>query len=325
VRVMVTGAAGFLGAHLCRRLARDGHDVIALDLRQRPHTLAVDGVTYHQADLRRVETWRPALDGVATVFHLASAHLQVRASEAEYRAVNVDAATALADACIMASVKRLVHTSTVGIYGHVRNPPADEDAPRRPTNTYERTKLEGETALQGVAERSGLDLRILRPAWIYGPGCPRTAKLLRSVRRGRFLYIGRGSNLRHPVYVDDVVDAFVAASRASVGVRRDHIIAGPSSMSLRDMVNACAAAVGVSPPRLRLPRAAALLIGGIAELGGRLIGRDPPFSRRSLAFFENDNAFDGTAAARDLGFIPQVALADGLRRTLADQTWPLGL
>jgi nucleoside-diphosphate-sugar epimerase len=322
---MVTGAAGFLGAHLCRRLARDGHSVVALDVRPCPDVLAVDGVTYLEADLREADTWRAALAGVDAVFHLASFHLQVRASEAEYRGVNVDATIALAEACHAAGVERLVHTSTVGIYGHVRKPPANEDAPRNPSNAYERTKLEGETALQRVADRTGLDVRILRPAWIYGPGCPRTAKLLRTIRRGRFFFIGSGANLRHPVYVDDVVDAVMAASRVRVASRRDHIIAGPSPMTLREMVDACASVLGVSPPRFRLPRSAALLLGGVAEFGGRLARRDPPFSRRSLAFFENDNAFDGTAARRDLGFTPQVQFSEGVRHTIADQTWPLAL
>lgn len=325
MRVVVTGAAGFLGAHLCRRLAADGEKVVALDIRPRPPALDVEGISFVQADLRTPDAWRALLEGAGTVFHLASLHLQVRAAESEYRAVNVDAAADLAEVSHVAGVRRLVHTSTVGIYGHVRNPPADEDAPRDPTNPYERTKLEGEAALQRVADRTGLDLRILRPAWIYGPGCPRTAKLLRSIRRGRFFYIGRGDNLRHPVYVGDVVDAVVAASHAEGGVRRDHIVAGPAPLPLRDMVNACAVAVGVAPPRLRIPRHAALVLGGIAELGGRLIGKDPPFSRRTLAFFENDNAFDGSAARRDLGFVPRVAFADGLRLTLTDPTWPLAL
>jgi nucleoside-diphosphate-sugar epimerase len=70
---------------------------------------------------------------------------------------------------------------------------------------------------------------------------------------------------------------------------------------------------------------AALTLGAVAELGGRVLGINPPFSRRSLAFFENDNAFDISAAKRDLGFVPQVGFADGLQRTLADATWTVGL
>lgn len=323
MKVLVTGAAGFLGAHLCRRLAVEGHDVVALDVRPPPVPLLIDGIRYRQADLRFADQWRGALQERDAVYHLASVHLQVTAPESEYRAVNVDAAVALAEHSRAAGVGRFIHTSTVGIYGHVHHPPAGEDAPRKPTNPYEHTKLAGEEALSRVAARTGLDLRILRPAWIYGPGCPRTAKLLRSVRRGRFFFVGDGSNLRHPVYVDDVVEALILASRAPVGARRDHIIAGPAPMTLRALVDACAAAVATAPPRATLPRSAALLLGHAAELGGRLLGKDPPFSRRSLAFFENDNAFDCAAARRDLGYIPRVNFAEKLQRTIADRTWPL--
>ena len=325
MKALVTGAAGFLGSHLCRRLSQAGSDVIALDIQPRPDTLTAERIQYLQEDLRAPERWRHALDGVTTVFHLASIHLQVSAPESDYRAVNVDAAVSLAEASRASGVSRLVHTSTVGIYGHVLDPPAHEDAPRRPTNPYERTKLEGEEALAATADRSGLDLRILRPAWIYGPGCPRTAKLLRSIRTRQFFFVGSGNNLRHPVYVDDVVDALLLASRVDGAIRRDHIIAGPSAMTLREVVNACAAVVSAPPPRLQLPRSAALVLGSVAELGGRILGRNPPFSRRSLAFFENDNAFDIAAARRDLAFDPQVEFVEGLRRTLSDTTWPIAL
>jgi nucleoside-diphosphate-sugar epimerase len=78
-------------------------------------------------------------------------------------------------------------------------------------------------------------------------------------------------------------------------------------------------------PQRRLPRSAAVLLGRIAESAGQMTGTNPPFSRRSLSFFENDNAFDGSAAQRDLGFAPRVAFVEGIRRTLADSTWPLVL
>jgi nucleoside-diphosphate-sugar epimerase len=322
---LVTGAAGFVGAHLSRRLASLGHRVIAVDIRPQPAALAVDSIRFLQADLRDIDRWAGELGSVRTVFHLASVHLQVEASEDEYRAVNRDATVALAHACRAVGVERFVHASTVGIFGHVQHPPADEDAPRHPANAYERTKLEGEVALADAADRLGLDLRVLRPAWVFGPGCHRTARLLRTIKRGRFVFVGDGTNLRHPVFVSDVVDAFVLASERDPGVRRDHLIAGPSAMPLRDRVNACAAAVGAPKPRVVLPRRAAVLLGHGAELGGRLLGKEPPFSRRSLAFFENDNAFDCSAARRDLGYVPQVDFAEGLRRTLADTTWPLAL
>ena len=324
MKYVVTGGGGFVGAHLCRRLARDGHDVLAIDVRQRPGQLQHDRITWIAADLR-AQDWREHLAGADTVFHLASVHLQVGAPDEEFRSVNVGVSATLARSAANAGVRRFVHVSTVGIYGHVLQPPANEDTERRPINAYERTKLEGETAVRDTAFGLGLDLRIIRPAWVFGPGCPRTAKLLRSIHRRRFFFVGRGANLRHPVYVDDVIDALILASRAAAGERLDYNVAGPSPLTLRDLVDICADALGAPRPRWRLPRPAMVVAGHAAEAGGRLVGREPPFSRRSLAFFENDNAFDCSAAARGLGFTPGVDFRDGIRRTLEDQAWPLAL
>lgn len=323
-RVAVTGAAGFIGWHLARRLVAGGEKVSAIDLRPRPAGLESPNVSYHALDIRDGAALATALEGAETVYHLASAHLDVGASEDVYRAINVQASRDLVKTCASAGVKRLVHTGTVGIYGHIEHPPAHEDTAPAPGNMYERTKLEGEAAVQRAASEAAVELIILRPSWVYGPGCPRMAKLLRTVKRGRFLYIGAGTNLRHPVYVDDVVAAFLLAAAAPAHLSgRAYLIAGPTYMALKELVDVCAHAMDVRPPSRHLPPAVARPMGLAAELAWGALRRQPPFSRRSLTFFENDNAFDTTAARRDLGFEPTVELADGVRRTLDDTMWPV--
>jgi dihydroflavonol-4-reductase len=325
-RAVVTGAAGFIGAHLARELVTSGHEVLAVDVQPRPPQLRLPGLRYEQADIAETSSLAALLANADVVYHLASAHLQVNAQESQFRRVNVRAAVELVTACADAGVRRLVHASTVGIYGHVSDPPAREDAPAAPGNMYERTKLEGEIAVVARASDLDVDVIVLRPAWVYGPGCRRTAKLLRSVSRGRFLYVGAGRNLRHPVYVSDTVAAFMLAAAAPPEMAgRDYIIAGPRPMELHELVERVAAAVGVVPPRRRLPRRLALALGRTAELAWGLGRREPPFSRRSLVFFENDNAFDTTAARRDLGFTPATDLDDGIRRTIEDPEWPIAL
>jgi dihydroflavonol-4-reductase len=316
---VVTGGAGFIGAHLAGALARRGVPVRATDRRPQPESLRRAGVAWVPMELEDVGRLPALLAGSDVLYHLASAHLQVNAPEAEFRRVNVDAAVALVRACAAAGVRRMVHASTVGIYGHVAAPPAAEDAPRAPGNVYERTKLEGEEAVLAAAREVGLDVVVLRPAWVYGPDCPRTGKLLRAVRSGRFFYVGSGRNLRHPIHVADAVAAFERAAVAPAGCAgRSYNIAGPRAVELRELVALCARLQGVRPPRLRVPRAAMLALGRAAELAWGVAGREPPFSRRSLVFFENDNAFDITAARQELGFEPVVDLEEGLRRTVAE-------
>lgn len=323
--VVVTGAAGFIGGYLVQALAQDGADVRAVDVQPDPGRFRLGTVRYFRQDIRDGDGMAALVDGADTVYHLASAHLEVTASDQRYREVNVEAAWGLAEACAAAGVRRLVHVSSVGVYGHVESPPAREDAPMRPENIYERTKLEGELAVSRSAAATGLDLVVLRPAWVYGHGCRRTAKLVRSVRSRRFVYIGEGDNLRHPIYISDVVDAMRLAAEAPAGLSgRTYNIAGPRYLPLRELVDTCARVLDVSPPVGRLPRELVLAAGRAAEVVWGAARREPPFSRRSLAFFENDNAFDIDAARRDLGFEPRVDLEEGVRRTVESQLTLIG-
>jgi len=314
---LVTGAAGFIGRHLTLRLATVGWSVRALDLASRPGWVDEAGVEYHQLDVREDDALERVLKGVAVVFHLASAHLEVRAPAEWYRSVNVSAVEGLVRASARAGVQRMVHTSTVGIYGHVESPPANEQSPVSPTNPYERTKLEGEEAATRVAAERGLDLVILRPGWVYGPGCPRTAKLLRAVSRRRFFYAGDGSNLRHPIFISDTLEGFLAAAAAPEdAMGRPYLIVGPRPVTVRELVETCARVQDVPPPGWVLPKPMVQAGLWTVEMGFRAMGREPPVSRRSLAFFENDNAFDGARAEAELGFRPVVDLEEGLRTTV---------
>lgn len=316
-RALVTGAAGFIGAHCVRFLVARGCQVRALDVHAAPADFAALGVEFIQGDLRDPSVLRASVQSVEVAYHLASVHLDVEASYTEFEAVNVKAVADLVHACALARVRRLVHVSSVGVYGHVEHPPADENAPLHPANDYERTKRAGEDAAREAARQYDVDLVIIRPSWVYGQGCPRTDKLIGALRKGRFFYIGAANNLRHPVFVGDFLEGLWLAAMADTTVAgKTFNIAGPSWMSVRDMVATFAQALQVPPPRLRIPRWLGYSAGWAAEVLGSLLKVNPPISRRTLAFFENDNAFDISAARSQLKYEPKVQLADGVGRVL---------
>lgn len=316
--VLVTGAGGFIGAHLVQRLASLGMDVRALDLRPQVGSASGAEVRTHQVDICDRVTVAPLLEGVDTVFHLASLHLEVGADPSAFDAVNVHAAADLVTLAAERGVRRFVHTSSVGVYGDAGcGLPLREDAPKHPDSPYERSKLKGERAVLARAREVGLELIVLRPAWVYGPGCPRTAKLLRSLEKRRFFYIGRGANLRHPIYIDEMIDGFTLAADAGGLNGRIFNVGGPEIMPLRDMVETFARGGRFPIPTLHLPFALGYFAGGGAELAFHAIGREPPLSRRSLTFFRSNNAWDISAARDELGFEPTVGLEEGVRRTLA--------
>ena len=90
-----------------------------------------------------------------------------------------------------AGIGRFVHCSSVGVYGDIKNPPADEESECQPDVAYEKSKLAGEKAVLGYAQESGYELTVVRPAWVYGPQCPRTLKLFRTIKKGTFFLRGR--------------------------------------------------------------------------------------------------------------------------------------
>jgi len=326
LNVLITGAGGFIGRHLVRDQLSRGRNVTAVDvdlagLESLPQSPALKAV---EMDFRDPEL-EGQLSGQDVCFHLASLHLEVGAREEEFKAVNVEGARQFVERCYRAQVGRFVHCSSVGVFGDVRNPPADEDSECRPGLAYERSKLDGERRVREFAERTGFPVVVVRPSWVYGPGCPRTMKLARTIQAGRFFYVGSGSTLRHPIHIDDILSGFELAATHPSAVGEVFIMAGPRAVPIRELVGALARQLGVKPPNLRLPRLGAWLGGLMLEAGFGAVGREPPFSRRSLKFFTGNTAFRTEKARRLLGFVPRVELEEGLRRTLRELAHSGGL
>ncbi|MDW7710957.1 MAG: NAD-dependent epimerase/dehydratase family protein [Deferrisomatales bacterium] len=316
-RALVTGAGGFIGSHLAAELRRRDWAVVALDLdlaRVR-HLAGGRGFELLEGDVGDGETQRHALRGADTVFHLAAAHLGVSQGDAEFRRVNVEAVQTLVHAAREAGVRRFVHCSSVGVYGHLERMPADEDTPCRPDLVYEETKLAGETVVRDAA-REGFPAVILRPAWVYGPGCPRTERLFRTIRKGRFVMAGKGDTLRHCVYVRDMVDAFRLAADAEAALGRVIVVGDEGAVALRRLVDEIAGLVGARPPR-SVPLALFRWAARAFEAAYRPLGKEPPLSGRTLKFFTGATSFDISRARELLGFRPGYDLTRGLAETWA--------
>jgi nucleoside-diphosphate-sugar epimerase len=317
-RVLVTGAGGFVGSHLAEDQLRRGLRVRALDL----HLQALSGITDGrferiEGDVTNATVLAQALAGVDVVYHLASKHLEVGIPDAEYRRVNVEGTGRLLELAAEAGVRRFVYCSTTGLMGHIANPPADEEAPARPDIIYEQTKWEAEQLVRDFARRATLETVIVRPAWVYGPRCPRTEKLFRAAEKGRFLLVGDGSCLRHPIYVGDMSLGFHLAGTVPGIAGRTYIIGGDHAVPVRELVDCIARTVGKPMRFVMLPRGVAALLFRAVEGACLAVGKKPPFSSRSLKFFTQQTAYDISRARRDLGFAPAQSLEEGLRQTWA--------
>jgi dihydroflavonol-4-reductase len=317
MNVLITGAGGFIGSHLVRDQLRRGRTVTAIDLNvDRLQELAGEPrLRILQGDFADRQLLDPHLPGQSVLFHLASAHLETGLDEAHFTRVNVDGARGLVERACQAGVGRFVHCSSVGVYGDIRRPPADEDTECRPDIAYERSKLAGEQAVTAFARETGYPVVVVRPAWVYGPGCPRTLKLFRTIEKGRFFSVGSGQTLRHPIYIDDMLSGFEAAATHERAPGGTFIMAGPRAVTLVELADEIAACVGARPPRLRLAHGLVWPACYLLETAFGALGKEAPFTRRSLKFFTGNTAFRTDRAADVLGFHPAVDVRDGLQRT----------
>jgi dihydroflavonol-4-reductase len=257
-----------------------------------------------------------AMSGVDIVYHIAATYREAGIADAEYRAINATAVRQIVEAAAHAGARRVVHCSTVGVHGDIAHPPANEDAPLRPGDIYQVTKLEGERLARDTGARLGIEVTIARPTGIYGPGDRRLLKLFRGVVRGRFPTLGRGEIYYHLTYIDDLVEGFRLCGEHPNAANRTYILAGGEVTTLNELVGLIAEVAGVRAPTLHLPVWPFWLAGAVCEAICVPLGIAPPIYRRRVDFFTKSRAFDITRARTEIGYAPAVGLRDGIARTL---------
>lgn len=317
MNVLVTGAGGFIGSHLVDSQLFQGHRVTAFDLHTERlnHAKANPNLLILQSDLTDPDAVKAAVHGIDIIYHLASAHLDVSLPDSYYNEVNVTATLNLVKIAHQNDVQKFIHCSSVGVIGNVETPPADEKTPCSPTNIYEKTKLAGEQSVLEYAQQEAFPVVVVRPAWVYGPRCPRTEKLFKAIKKGRFFLFGNCKNLRHPIFVSDAVRGFELCADSNVGIGEVFILAGEKAVTVEELVDEIASVIGVKPPSIKFPLLAGEVAGSAMEIMFRMIGKAPPISRRSLDFFTKNNAYSIIKAEQRLNFHPHVNLRAGLLQT----------
>jgi len=318
VRVLVTGATGFTGGHLARALRARGYDVTAA-VRSTSGAVRMheDGIRTVIADLARPATLADAMrGGYDVIYNIAALYREAGLPDSIYQQVNAIGVGQLIEAAAAAGVRRVVHCSTVGVHGDIEHPPANEDAPLRPGDVYQVSKVEGERIASAAAARTGIELVIARPSGIYGPGDRRLLKLFRGVARGRFFILGEGRIFYHLTYIDDLIEGFRLCGEVPAANGRTYILAGGEIPVLNDLAAMIAEEAHVPPPRLHLPVWPFWFAGAACEAVCAPLGIEPPIYRRRVDFFTKSRAFDISRARAELGYAPSVSLREGIRRTL---------
>lgn len=315
-RVFVTGASGFLGGHICRRLIKDGYSVRAL-IRNPNQDLGprAGGIETVLGDLRDRNSLERAVEGIDKVFHIAALYRKENISRREMFETHVQGTRNLLDVSIKAGVRRFIHCSTIGVHGDIKGPPANEESPYAPGDHYQESKTEGERIVLEYMAEGRLPIVVFRPGGIYGPGDLRFLKLFKAIKTRRFAMIGSGEVRYQVIYIDDLIDGILLCARTERAIGNVYILTGNEPATLNQLVRTIAQVLGVRPTRLRVPFAPVYLAGFICEVICKPFGIDPPLYRRRVKFFSNTRWFDISKAKAQLGFEPKTDLRTGLDRT----------
>jgi len=317
MKILVTGGTGFTGSTLTRRLLEQGHQVAVLD--NQPgyffDELKSLGAEITIGSVSDRDAVREVMRGCEIVHHVAAAFRLVNLPKQVYWDVNVEGTRYLMDAALDYGVRKFINCSTCGVHGDVKNGPADEQFPIAPEDYYQYTKYEAEKIVPAFVDR-GLKVVTLRPTAIYGPGDPeRFLMLFRRVNKGKFLMFGSGEAHYHPLYIDNLVDAFELAASYGKGAGETYLIGDEHHYSLNELVKAIAEALGVHLRLTHLPFWPLWTAAAACEMVYKPLPKEPPLFRRRVDWFRQNRAFSIDKAKQELGYLPNVDLKTGLAAT----------
>lgn len=315
---LVTGATGFLGAPLVRRLLCAGIRVrVLVRSPMDAKALADEGAEIVVGNITDRDAVSAAVDGVAVIYHLAGKLLIPGVPAAEYQQTHVEGTKLLLDCCGRESnLERFVHCSTSGVLGITGDQPADEGAPLRPTNVYEETKAEAEVAVRD-RWKDGFPAVIVRPGLVYGPGDLHLLGFFRAVLHHQFRPIGRRPVWLHPIYISDMTEAFALCGQHPAAVGECFHIAGTEPVALSGFAAAIARAAGTALPPGHIPLPAARILAMVCDGLPANLRRSAPLTRSRLEFLTHSRVYSVAKALRLLDFSATTDLSTGIERSLS--------
>jgi nucleoside-diphosphate-sugar epimerase len=311
---VVTGATGFIGGHLVRRLLGRGRRVRLLvrpasigklDADVREHAETAVG------DLRDGSGVRDALRGVTRVFHCAG-HVSDWGTEDEFAAVNVAGTERLLEAAAAEGALRFVHLSTIAVFG-VPSPPIFDDASPYGDgrDLYSRTKIAGERVALRAHEKGGVPVTVLRPPVVYGPKGPWAEGPIAMMRAGKMFLIGGGRGTCHPCYIENLLDAIELAAEHPRAPGRAYMAGDDEPISFAEYFNHLARIAGQRPVRRSIPLPIARAMASAFEAAARLRGSRtrPLLTQTAIDMITAQSRMSMRRIRDELGYTPRFGVA----------------
>ena len=309
MNILVTGATGFVGSCLCTKLLAEGWHVRGTLMPDEALAALPPGVEPALVEpLGPVTSWQHALADIDTVIHLA-ARVHIMDDPAsdpltEFRKVNTEGTARLAAEAARCGVKRLVFISSIKVNGEETDTPYVEESPVKPADPYGISKWEAEQALRQIEAATGLDVVIVRPTLVYGPGVKANfLKMMQAIKRRIPLPFASINNQRSLIYVGNLVDALATCATHPVAAGKTYLVSDGTDVSTPELIRQTAAALAV-PARL-LPFPVSLM-----RLAGKLTGKNGAVNRLTGSL-----TVDSSKIRRELGWVPPFTMEEGLKET----------
>ncbi len=319
--ILVTGATGFIGGAVARRLRAEGCAVRAL-VRRNSDTAALTaaGIELRQGDITHAGSVRAAAEGADAIIHCAALASDWGPWETFAR-INTDGARNVFDAALRAGAKRVVHFSTADVFGiYTDGRLIDDSFPLKKSGfPYTDTKVDAEEIAFSYARERGLPVSVLRPAWVYGPG-DRTflPEIDHAMRTRQMVFFGSPRNTMSLAYVDNLADAVMLALTSEEAVGQGYLVCDGAEISWKALTERLADALGLPMPKLTIPFPVAQAVAAASETLARLTKspKRPIMTRYALEFTGRNLRYSNGKISGKLGFEPKVLPAEGMNKTI---------
>ena len=317
--ILITGATGFLGSSLVTKLTQQELTVrvLARDEHKAKERFG-ETVTIVQGDITNKGQVKRAVDGSTVIYHLAGRLYHPSTPAQIYRQIHCEGTRVLLDACQgQPQLQRLVYCSTTGVYGVTGQEPANEKTPFAPTNPYEATKLQGELLALQAHQEHGLPVSIVRPGLVYGPGDKHLLGLFAAIQKGLFRTIDGGTALLHPVYIDDLINAFLLCAGQPKAIGQSYNIAGACPVTVSELASTIAHSMKRKLSTYSIPLWLANFVSDMFSITPGFQGERAPLTRSRIRFLTHSRIYSIDRAKNELGYTPNVGLEEGIKRTSA--------
>jgi nucleoside-diphosphate-sugar epimerase len=318
MKILITGATGFIGRKLVAHLIKEYAEVVALVRRTSDVSGLPKKLRLIDGDMLDTVSLEKAVEDIDVVIHLAAYFDFYPKDKKLLYQVNVEGTQNLVKACVQAKVSRFIYISTTEVIGPVENPPGDENSPLRPQFDYSKSKKQAEAIVRAASLETDLEHVILRPTGVIGESELYTVfEIISAVNEGQIPIIpGDGEKTLMYTYVDDVVNGILSAIRSQAVTNQTIILCLDEGMTYNELFEFLGTKLGVKPPKRKVPTA-------FAKLG---IGILSPFKNREKTTFlwhmktvqsmDEERSYSNDKAKKLLGWTPQTSMQEALSKAI---------